>query len=172
MRHAVPALSVLAVAVAVAVAVAGCGSRTGSGPTVLRLASPDPAGLAHQPAIAAFARDVERLSGGRMRIVADESRSGGGTGNADEPALLRDVARGRADLGWAHARSLPEVGVRTFVLPKGQIVVAGEYDDAAEGNNPGTIPVVGGTGAYAGGRGTLTSAGGARRRLTLTIRLR
>ena len=61
---------------------------------------------------------------------------------------------------------------RTFVLPKGQIVVAGEYDDAAEGNNPGTIPVVGGTGAYAGARGTLTSAGGARRGLTLTIRLR
>jgi len=114
MRHAVPALSVLAVAVAVAVAVAGCGSRTGSGPTVLRLASPDPAGLAHQPAIAAFARDVERLSGGRMRIVADETRSGGGTGNADEPALLRDVARGRTDLGWAHARSLPAVGVDAF----------------------------------------------------------
>ena len=61
---------------------------------------------------------------------------------------------------------------RTFVLAKGQIVAAGEYDDAAEGNNPGTIPVVGGTGAYAGARGTLTSTGGGRRGLTLTIRLR
>lgn len=34
------------------------------------------------------------------------------------------------------------------------------------------MAVVGGTGAYAGARGTLTSAGGARRGLTLTIRLR
>ena len=110
MRRAALVVSVLA---AVA-AVAGCGGRPGGGPTVLRLASPDPAGLAHQPAIAVFVREVERLSGGRMRIVADESRSGGGTGNTDEPALLRDVARGRADLGWTHARSLPAVGVHTF----------------------------------------------------------
>jgi hypothetical protein len=61
---------------------------------------------------------------------------------------------------------------RAFVLPRGQIIAAGEYDDAADGNNPGTISVVGGTGAYAGARGTLTSSGDGRRGLTLAIHLR
>jgi hypothetical protein len=61
---------------------------------------------------------------------------------------------------------------RTFVLPRGQIVAAGEYDNAADGASPGTIPVVGGTGAYTGARGTVTSSGDGRRGITLTIRLR
>lgn len=61
---------------------------------------------------------------------------------------------------------------RTFVLSKGQIVAAGVYDNAPEGSNPGTIPIVGGTGAYVGARGTLASTGGGRRGLTLTVRLR
>jgi hypothetical protein len=61
---------------------------------------------------------------------------------------------------------------RVFVLPRGQIVAAGEYDNASDGNNPGTIPVVGGTGAYLGARGTMTSTGDGRRGITITIHLR
>jgi hypothetical protein len=58
---------------------------------------------------------------------------------------------------------------RTYVLRKGQIVAAGAYDNAPNGDD-GTIPIVGGTGAYEGARGTVTATVG--RRGSLTIRLR
>jgi hypothetical protein len=58
---------------------------------------------------------------------------------------------------------------RTYVLGKGQIVAAGAYDNAPNGDD-GTIPIVGGSGAYEGARGTVTSTVG--RRGGVTIRLR
>ena|SRR5438046_426776 len=58
---------------------------------------------------------------------------------------------------------------RTYVLRKGQIVAAGAYDNAPNGDD-GTIPIVGGTGPYEGARGTVTATVG--RRGSITIRLR
>ena len=60
--RAVPAIAALAFA--------GCGG--GSHPLVLRLASADPRGIEHEPAVGYFADRVERLSGGRLRVVVDE----------------------------------------------------------------------------------------------------
>ena len=57
---------------------------------------------------------------------------------------------------------------RTYVLPAGQIVAVG--DDVTEGANS-TVPVVGGTGAYVGARGTVTSSNDSTSAY-LTIRLR
>jgi hypothetical protein len=54
----------------------------------------------------------------------------------------------------------------TFVLPEGQIVAVGDMDDQVE-----TLPVVGGTGAFEGARGTARSTRG-RRGGVITIRLR
>jgi hypothetical protein len=59
---------------------------------------------------------------------------------------------------------------RTFVLPKGQIVTAGDFDDSSEGD-AGSLPVVGGTGAYAGAHGTATTTEG-RQGGSSTIHLR
>jgi len=44
----------------------------------------------------------------------------------------------------------------TYVLPKGQIVAVGDYDNSP-GGDAGTVAVVGGTGAYEGARGTVTT---------------
>jgi TRAP-type C4-dicarboxylate transport system substrate-binding protein len=96
------------------VAVAGCGGSSRGDAVVLHMASADPRGLEHQPAVADFVRRVGRLSGGRLRIVVDRRWSGGGLDDANEPALLRDVALGAADLGAAQTRSFRAVGVRSF----------------------------------------------------------
>ena len=44
----------------------------------------------------------------------------------------------------------------TYSLPAGQIDAVGDYDNSA-GGDAGTIGVVGGTGAYLGARGTVTT---------------
>jgi hypothetical protein len=44
----------------------------------------------------------------------------------------------------------------TYALPGGQIVAVGDYDNSA-GGDAGTVAVVGGTGAYVGARGTVTT---------------
>jgi hypothetical protein len=113
MRLAAAALAVAAAVAALAIASVGRRDR-GPPATVLRLASADPRGLAHEPAVADFARRVGRLSGGRLRIVIDRRWSGAGVDDADAPGLLRAVAAGRADLGVAPARSFPAIGVRSF----------------------------------------------------------
>lgn len=59
---------------------------------------------------------------------------------------------------------------RVYALPAGQIVAVGDYDDSERGDD-GTLPVVGGTAAYEGARGSVTTRGG-RRGEVITIRLR
>jgi TRAP-type transport system periplasmic protein len=109
------ASAVAALALAVAgPAIAGCGGRAGSDAVVLRLESADPRGPAHAPAVADFVRRVARLSDGRLRVDVDLHRGGQGYAAADEPGVLRDVARGTADLGAASTRSFPAIGVRSF----------------------------------------------------------
>jgi TRAP-type C4-dicarboxylate transport system substrate-binding protein len=53
---------------------------------------------------------VEALSGGQLTVRV-ESRWRGGE---DEPRVIKDVAAGRADLGWAGTRAFDLVGVPTF----------------------------------------------------------
>jgi TRAP-type C4-dicarboxylate transport system substrate-binding protein len=75
--------------------------------------SPDPAGIQHDPAVAFFVERVARLSGGRLRIEV-ESYPRRVDGSVDEAGLVRAVADGEADLGWAHTASFDAVGVDTF----------------------------------------------------------
>jgi hypothetical protein len=51
----------------------------------------------------------------------------------------------------------PFLCTETYVLPAGQIVAVG--DQASAGPTATTLPVVGGTGAYVGAGGTITSSG-------------
>jgi hypothetical protein len=45
--------------------------------------------------------------------------------------------------------------ISTYVLPAGQIDAVGDYDNSV--GDAGTVALVGGTGAYAGARGTVTT---------------
>ncbi len=63
------------------------------------------------PAVAQFVDEVSALSGGRVTVTVRYSWSGAGY---DEPGLIRDVAAGRADLGWSGTRALDLVGVTAF----------------------------------------------------------
>jgi Bacterial extracellular solute-binding protein, family 7 len=87
---------------------------------VLRLASADPAGIEHEPAVAFFIDRVAKLSKGRLRIAVDERRA-----PWHEVRVLQDVARGEADLGWAHTRTFDNVGVRSFVALDAPMLIDG-----------------------------------------------
>jgi TRAP-type transport system periplasmic protein len=91
------------------VAMTGCSASRHRPVRTLRLASADLAGIEHDPAVAFFVDRVATLSNGRLRIAVDERWAPG-----HETQLLRDVARGRADLGWSHTSSFEELGVRSF----------------------------------------------------------
>lgn len=59
-----------------------------------------------------FAAAVERLSGGSLRITF---RNSWRAGESDyEEGVIRDVAAGKADLGWAGSRAFDDVGVQSF----------------------------------------------------------
>ena len=105
-----PALAALAL---VSLSLAGCGAATRNGAVVLRMYSPDPAGIQHDPAVQFFVERVARLSSGRLRIDV-ESYPRRADGSVNEAGLLRAVARGEADLGWAHTASFDAVGVDAF----------------------------------------------------------
>lgn len=96
-----------------ALSLAACGGTPTTGTVVLRMESPDPAGIEHDPAVEFFVSRVARLSGGRMRIEVENYRRGQ-DGSVDEAGVLRAVAGGEADLGWAHTGSFDAVGVHTF----------------------------------------------------------
>ena len=103
------ALLLLALAV---LSLTGCGAASKPAGLVLAMESPDPAGIDHDPAVAYFVNRVAQVSGGRLRIKVDNSRPL--DGSVDETAVLRAVARGSADLGWAHTRSFEFVNVHAF----------------------------------------------------------
>src|SRR5690242_5544979 len=87
----------------------GC-SHAEPAPRVLRLATANPAGAQHEPALRVFAARVARLSRGRLQIVFDDRW--GRDGDAHETRLISDLGRGVADLGVAHTRSLARAGAR------------------------------------------------------------
>ena len=103
--------AVLLLALAV-LSLTACGAASKPAGLVLRMESPDPAGIDHDPAVAYFVNRVAQLSGGRLRIEVDNIRPL--DGSVDETAVLRAVARGSADLGWAHTRSFGFVNVHAF----------------------------------------------------------
>jgi TRAP-type C4-dicarboxylate transport system substrate-binding protein len=104
-----------------ALALAGCGGGVSQHARVLHMASADPLGVEHDPAVAFFVARVGQLSGGRLRIELDERWARGAT--AREAALLRDVAQGRADLGWAHTSSFDRVGVDSFQVLQAPLLI-------------------------------------------------
>jgi len=103
------ALLLLALAV---LSLTGCGAASKPAGLVLVMESPDPAGIEHDPAVAYFVNRVAQLSGGRLHIEVDNVRPL--DGSVDETAVLRAVARGSADLGWAHTRSFGSLNVHAF----------------------------------------------------------
>jgi TRAP-type C4-dicarboxylate transport system substrate-binding protein len=104
------------------------------------LASADPAGIEHDPAVAFFVDRVARLSGGRLRIAVDERHA-----PWHERTVLLDVARGSADLGWAHTRSFEPMGVRSFVPFDAPMLVDGYNVERAVLRSPLATRMLAGT---------------------------
>jgi TRAP-type C4-dicarboxylate transport system substrate-binding protein len=110
-----PACTALTAALA-ALALGGCGSSGGDKaggqrdvkPTVLTVAN----GTGDSVELEPFADAVATRSGGTLKIVFKNFWR---RGEADvEPALIRDVKAGKADLGWAGPRAFDDVGVTAF----------------------------------------------------------
>jgi TRAP-type C4-dicarboxylate transport system substrate-binding protein len=107
----------LALVVAMTLLAAGCGAGGGkagggSEPVVLTLAS-RPGDIQWTPGVADFVKRVGQLSGGALRIKV--ASLWGGDGNADaEQRIVRDVANGKADLGWVGTRVFDTLGVNSF----------------------------------------------------------
>jgi TRAP-type C4-dicarboxylate transport system substrate-binding protein len=102
--------------VAVSLLSAGCDAEAGdkSGgpaqPRVLVMASNDGESLIGAPAVARFVDRVQEVSGGRLTVRVVPSWQGGGS----EARVIRDVAAGKADLGWSGTRAFDTVGVTAF----------------------------------------------------------
>jgi TRAP-type transport system periplasmic protein len=105
---------ILMSAVASGCAAASPGDKAGGlagGPVVLRMAS-TPFGLADVPPVADFARRVRALSGGSIQVkVINEW---GAYAPGAEAQVVRAVAAGTVDLGWAGSRVFDTMGVPGF----------------------------------------------------------
>src|ERR1700754_3568109 len=103
------------VVVALALAAQACGgggSKAGGSkpvkPVTLTLANAN----GDSSELAPFAAAAARLSGGTLKIrFANSWRAGEA---AYEAGVIRDVAAGKADLGWAGSRAFDDVGVTTL----------------------------------------------------------
>lgn len=102
-----------------AVAAAGCSAAAGGdkaggpagGPVVLRMAS-TPSGVSYAPPVADFVQRVRSLSGGSVQIKVI-SQWGDYAPDA-EAQVVRAVAHGTVDLGWAGSRVFDTMGVPAF----------------------------------------------------------
>jgi TRAP-type C4-dicarboxylate transport system substrate-binding protein len=107
----------VAVALGFATAAFGCGDsaddRAGGKPSqetvTLTMANPLPSPDELRP----FVDEVERLSAGKLKIRF-RNKWLGWPWTRPEAALIRDVASGRADLGWVATRAWDDVGVTSF----------------------------------------------------------
>jgi len=109
----------LVLAAAAASLLAGCGGEAGAekaggrpAPTVLKLADGYDPGLELEPAVAYFVKRVGQLSRGELRIRVVDDWAGNRPGM--EQIVVRAVASGKADLGWAGTRVLDTLGVTSF----------------------------------------------------------
>jgi len=106
-----------AIAAVLAALTAGCSTThaTKAGkadaPVTLRMANTS-ADLTYEPAVAYFVERVRKLSHGTVRITVVN-----GWGNYEHDAeqrVVRDVARGNADLAWVGTRVFDTLGLRSF----------------------------------------------------------
>jgi TRAP-type transport system periplasmic protein len=112
-------LATVALAVIAAVVSGGCGGGGGSGdkaggagePVVLRMANAY-GDLQTAPVIEHFVSQVKERSGGNLRIQV--ASTWGDYADDAEQQVVRAVAAGRADLGWAGARVFDTIGVTSF----------------------------------------------------------
>jgi TRAP-type C4-dicarboxylate transport system substrate-binding protein len=141
---------IVAVVTVMAIGAMGCGGAGddragGKRPpkaVTLTLANPLPQPDELRP----FVDEVERISDGKIEI---SFRNGwlGWPWRRTEAALIRDVAAGRADLGWVGSRAWTDVGVTSFdalhapfVVDsyelEGSVLEAGVADELLEGVEP------------------------------------
>jgi TRAP-type C4-dicarboxylate transport system substrate-binding protein len=112
-------LATVALAVIAAVVAGGCGGGGGSGdkaggsgePVVLRMANAY-GDLQTAPVVEQFVSQVKARSGGSLRVQVT-SRWGDYADDAEQQ-VVRAVAAGKADLGWAGARVFDTLGVTSF----------------------------------------------------------
>lgn len=101
---------------AAAMVVAGCtgtdADKSGGtrAPTVLVLANNDGGDLELVPAVQRFTDRLRELSGGSVTVRVQSNW----TKDYDEAQLVRDVAAGKADLGWIGTRAVDTLGVDAF----------------------------------------------------------
>jgi TRAP-type transport system periplasmic protein len=121
-------LATAALAVIMAVVAGGCGGGGGSGdkaggsgePVVLRMANAY-GDLQTAPVIERFVSQVEARSGGNLRVKA-VSRWGDYADDAEQQ-VVRAVAAGKADLGWAGARVFDTLGVTGFQVLQAPMLI-------------------------------------------------
>jgi TRAP-type transport system periplasmic protein len=113
-------LAVLALAVASVILASACtgaaggGNKAGggTGPLDLTMAS-RPGVIDWVPGVADFVGRVGQLSGGALRIKVASLWAGNGEPDAEQ-RIVRDVAAGKADLGWVGTRVFDTLGVKSF----------------------------------------------------------
>jgi TRAP-type C4-dicarboxylate transport system substrate-binding protein len=113
-RLATVALAVIAAVVAGACSGDGAGGDKAGGagePVVLRMAN-TASNLDYTPAVKDFVGRVKELSGGNVRIQVMD-RWGDFAADAEQQ-VVRDVAAGKVDLGWAGTRVFDTMGVTSF----------------------------------------------------------
>jgi hypothetical protein len=139
------------VAVALALAAAGCGSASGTSkvgasvatPRTLNLSLPNknlPPGVGGQFTVV-YSPGATPFNPGSSFIIWNTLQGPG------LQLIYCVVARQHPQTFWC---------TDTYKLPDGQIDAVGDYDNSS-GGDAGTIAVVGGTGAYVGARGTVTT---------------
>ena len=84
-----------------------------NGPLVLRLGSNDAADEPDTPLVEYFARQVEKLSGGKLRVRVI-LQAAGDTKPDTEARIAKKVRGGELDLGWIGARAWDQLGLRSF----------------------------------------------------------
>ena len=169
---------IVAVAAVIALGAFGCGAsgddraggKRSTKAVTLTLANPLPQPDELRP----FVDEVERISGGKIEIRFRNEWLGW-PWRRTEAALIRDVAAGKADLGWVGSRAFDDVGVTSFdplhaplVVDsydlQGAVLESGVADGMLEGVRPlglvglGVLPgplrkVLGGRPATASSRG-------------------
>jgi len=94
---------------------------------VLVMASNDGDGLDGAPAVARFVKAVATRSDGAVQVRVEPGWRGG----SDEARVVRDVAAGDADLGWAGTRVLDLVGVDAFRPLQAPFLITSHAAEAA-----------------------------------------